>query len=560
MNGPRDANDVLREDGPAALRHMLDIADTTVDITHEPDRDDNRQAAEDGAGARSNVATATGWAEPCPLPSLLLPVAQCDLDLVPDALRPWLTDACERMQCPPDYLAASVMTALGSLIGRQVAIRPLLHDDWTEVGNMWACLVGRPGVMKSPAMSEARRFLDVLCSRAELDFQNTRIDRETKKRVEEALTAANKQNATKILKNDRFADVTDLLRSDRESADETLRRYIANDTSTESLGELLRENPNGLLVFRDELMSLLASLDEEGHISDRGFYLFGWAGISPYTFDRIGRGLHLRIEGVCISILGSTQPGRISQYLWHAIRGGRFDDGLMQRFGLLIWPDPPSEWKHIDRPPHKDARRAAQGVFDRLDRIDWRTIGAHRDRGPDGDEYGLPYLRLDDDSYNRFVQWRSEHERKLRGEDLHPALEAHLTKYRKLVPGLALISHLADVGRGPVTHVSMERAIRWATYLETHARRTYASVSTVEVGAAQAIIAKIRSGQLKTEFRSHDVWRPQWSRLSDRKTVQAGLDLLVDYGWLDCRKIQTAGRPAIVYLVNPKTFKQHGVG
>jgi putative DNA primase/helicase len=36
-------------------------------------------------------------------------------------------------------------------------------------------------------------------------------------------------------------------------------------------------------------------------------------------------------------------------------------------------------------------------------------------------------------------------EKRLRG-DLHPALESHLAKYRKLVPALALICHLVDGG------------------------------------------------------------------------------------------------------------------
>jgi len=38
----------------------------------------------------------------------------------------------------------------------------------------------------------------------------------------------------------------------------SLRRYKTNDTTVEKLGELLRENPNGLLVLRDELVPIIA--------------------------------------------------------------------------------------------------------------------------------------------------------------------------------------------------------------------------------------------------------------------------------------------------------------
>jgi putative DNA primase/helicase len=194
-------------------------------------------------------------------------------------------------------------------------------------------------------------------------------------------------------------------------------------------------------------------------------------------------------------------------------------------------------------------------VFNRLDKLDWHAVGARRDRGPNGDEEGLPYLRFNIDAYDRFVDWRTDLETRIRG-DLHPALESHLAKYRKLVPGLALIFHLVDHGNGPVGIPAIERAIAWAKYLETHARRAYGSVTFAAAGTAQAILTKLRSGALKQEFSSRDVWRPGWSRLTEPDVVHAGLRMLVDYDHLAEAKIETGGRgrPAVVYTANPKTL------
>jgi hypothetical protein len=61
----------------------------------------------------------------------------------------------------------------------------------------------------------------------------------------------------------------------------------------------------------------------------------------------------------------------------------------------------------------------------------------------------LPYLRFNIEAYDIFAEWRSALEARLRSGELHVALEAHLAKYRKLVPGLALIYHLADSFTGP---------------------------------------------------------------------------------------------------------------
>src|SRR5262249_35879776 len=70
----------------------------------------------------------------------------------------------------------------------------------------------------------------------------------------------------------------------------TLRRYKSNDTTIEKLGELLRENPAGLLIVRDELVGLLASWDREGREGDRAFYLDAWNGNTSFHTARTGRG------------------------------------------------------------------------------------------------------------------------------------------------------------------------------------------------------------------------------------------------------------------------------
>jgi putative DNA primase/helicase len=77
-------------------------------------------------------------------------------------------------------------------------------------------------------------------------------------------------------------------------------RYLTNDCSYESLGEVLIANPSGILVARDEIISLLQHLDRDDQSVARGFYLSGWSGTQPYTFDRIMRG-HRHVEAVCLS-------------------------------------------------------------------------------------------------------------------------------------------------------------------------------------------------------------------------------------------------------------------
>jgi putative DNA primase/helicase len=133
-------------------------------------------------------------------------------------------------------------------------------------------------------------------------------------------------------------DAAHLLNIDEPEAP-VARRYVVNDTSYEALGEIMASNANGVLAYRDELVSLLKTLDREDNAAARGFFLTAWNGTSGYTFDRIIRG-KTHIEAACLSLLGGTQPGRLAEYVRRATSGGAADDGLIQRFGLLVWPDP----------------------------------------------------------------------------------------------------------------------------------------------------------------------------------------------------------------------------
>jgi uncharacterized protein DUF3987 len=94
----------------------------------------------------------------------------------------------------------------------------------------------------------------------------------------------------------------------------------------------------------------------------RGFFLTAWNGTSSYTFDRIIRG-KTYIEGACLSLLGSSQPGRVADYKRGALTGGAGDNGMVQRFGLLVYPDQVSEWRDVDRYPASAPREAAWKAF-----------------------------------------------------------------------------------------------------------------------------------------------------------------------------------------------------
>ncbi|MBN1903732.1 MAG: DUF3987 domain-containing protein [Deltaproteobacteria bacterium] len=509
----------------------------------------------EGAREPEQIKVEDEWPEPLPLPDGLHPVASFDMALMPEVLRPWVSDIVDRMQCPPEYVAVSVMVALGSIIGRKVGIRPQANTDWTVYPNMWGLLIGRPGVIKSPAMEAALAPLKRLSaeamemySRESKEYENTVI-------INKLRAEAGEKAARSVLKDNPNADVSHLLNSQQEDPP-ILKRYMVNDTTAAALGELHRQNPNGLLVFRDELLSLLKMLDQPENSEARGFYLTSWNGDSPYIFDRISRGMNLYIPAVCLSMLGSTQPGRISQYVKGTLSGGDSDDGLLQRFNLIIWPDSSATWKEVDRWPDNEAKRMAFDSFVRTSSMVFSEKNAMQDRDFNGKLEGTPYLRFDQEGLGLFREWRQDLETKLRSGELHPALESHLAKYRKLVPGIALITHVSNGYTGPVGKESVLMALAWSEYLETHAKRVYGSITAPEVETAKRILNKIKNRSLKEPITTRQILRPQWSGLSDIEDIKAGIKTLQDFGYLTKKIKNTGGRPSEEYEVHPIVWGQ----
>jgi hypothetical protein len=142
---------------------------------------------------------------------------------------------------------------------------------------------------------------------------------------------------------------------------------------------------------------------------------------------------------------------------------------------------------------------------------------------------------------------------------MSPALEGHLAKYRKLVPALALINHFADdYQHGAVSQKSLLKALAFAHYLESHARRVYGSTSEGELAAAKAILKHISAGDLQDGFTARDVHQHDWAHLTEREQVGAGLDLLLELDYLAGVALPIGpygGRPKVKYCINPRAVR-----
>jgi Protein of unknown function (DUF3987) len=221
-------------------------------------------------------------------------------NLLPEVIEKFAFAQAELMGCDPAGIAMSALTACAVAIPDEIKVRVKQHDPrWQESTRLWTGLVGPPSTMKSPTMLRAIEPLK-------------QIDNYALARYMEAMAAYEK-----------------LPDEERKGAEKPkLSRIMLGDTTPEAAQLVLQDNPNGVLLFRDELSGWFGSMDKysghRGAASDRGFWLQSYNG-GQYYVDRVTRRSG-RIPNLSVSILGGIQVEPLRALVAEGV-----DDGLIQR-------------------------------------------------------------------------------------------------------------------------------------------------------------------------------------------------------------------------------------
>ncbi len=468
-------------------------------------------------------------AAPIPLPDPWPKVAPFNFNMLPETIRDYVEDVSNRMQSPPDYIAVTLICSFAAVLGNKVLMRPKQNDDWTVTPNQWGIIIGRPSAMKSPCMKEALKPLYTL----EQEFSNNYAQEQEQYEINVEILEAESDKSIlsrKIKIGDRVGAEQSIKDRNNQVKQKPIRkRIIVNDSTVEKLGELLNDNPNGLLMVRDELSGWISHLNKEDNQSERAFYLQCFDGDGRYTYDRIKRGT-IEIANCTLSIIGGIQPNKITPLIRGAIFGAK-DDGLVQRLQLSVWPDEHQNWSWQDYIPNTQAYQKYNKAI-----LDLYNLNCKN------------HLSFSTDAQQMFIEWMNEIQQLARSEDIHPVLESHLLKMPKTIAGLALLFELISGGRECVGAVATAMALEWADYLKSHAERLYSSILNVGVDGAYLLLK--RKDKLLEPFTARDLCRKKWKGINSIEDTIEVIQCLIDHNYLRTEKTpksDSGGRPTFIY-------------
>lgn len=332
-------------------------------------------------------------------------------------------------------------------------------------------------------------------------------------------------------------------------------QIVTQDTTIEALGQLLSENPAGVMLFADELSEWLGSMDAYvGAGRDRAAYLRAF-GAESHSINR--KSGNLFVPSFSVAVLGGIQPGMVAEAFNR--RGGSGADGLLQRF-VVYSPAPAGPVTYADISPC--VTHNFKELYRRL--FDWTQAGVFQQHG----------ARLCPEA----VEAMREHHNRLRTlQTTMPRgrFAEHISKLAGILARVAYVLHalecaeMAEYAPG-VSLGTFQRAQRLLRVLLRHSEAMYRIVDqgdsntlALARAAAEAILAK-RWTWFTWSHLTRDAtgWRG-----ADRAQRDAAVDMLIEFGWIQDVTLEAqrlgarTGRPADGRFAVPhavhQTFAEH---
>jgi hypothetical protein len=466
-------NDKAGRDYAKAVAGLLsELSPTpTIKFVELPDLPEKGDAADfvaaragaDKAGLRQAMETLASDAEPFisvsskPAPRFLpFPV-----DVLPKPIRDMILAGAKSIGCDTSYLALPILTVAAAAIGFTHAIQ--LKRCWTPSAILWTVVVGESGTAKTPPFKLALRPID-----------------ERQKRLLQRYDEANLRYESELAQYDKYMTAW---RKDEKSRDlppvKPVRpqpeRCLVKDITVEALAPILKANPRGVLLARDELAGWFGSFDRYAGGS-KGADAAQWLSMhngQSITVDRKTSNLGpIDVPGAAVCICGGIQPAILNRALGSQHR----ENGLAGRFLMTCPPRRPKSWTDADIDPSIEA--AYSELIERL----FELQPEYDDEG----EQRPKVIRCAPEALGAFIDYYNAHNQEQ--ADLDGDLSFAWSKLEEYAARLALIIHLARWAAADSTLanpdlvdlVSMQAGIKLATWFKHETRRVYNLLSETD--------------------------------------------------------------------------------
>ncbi len=440
---------------------------------------------------------------------------------LPEPLCTYVTGVARAMVCPPDFVAVPLLVSCAAAIGNTCELE--VKRGWYEQARFFSAIVAEPGSRKTPALAFATKPV---------------LDEQVRMRNEYQVEYAKYEDELAAYEEARKKRDNEGVPSPPPKAPRLKQLYVS-DSTIEALAEVLRENPRGVLVVRDELSGWVRDQGryQQGRSGERKQWLSLWSG-APLVINRRSFASATIVESPFVNVVGNILPDALHELVGDA----GYSDGFAERL-LFAFPDPvPVRWN--DDEVEERAQRAIDQHFGKL----WAL------KSEDG-ERARQTFQLSPSAREVFRSILSEHYEEMNGGQISDMLrgawsklEAYFARITLLIHVCRLVEHDASLD---VDNESVLRAAVVWEYFKAHARRVLEYIHGSDLDKALERALRWIRRQRREEIPLRDFISAKVGGATTMEDVHHLLDELMQrgVGYTDKRKGGERGPGKLVFCV-----------
>ena len=368
------------------------------------------------------------------------------LEIFPKAIRDIIEALEEYENYNVDFTSASFLTVFAAAMGNTWSVR--FMTGWISRPIIYMVLVGSPSCGKTPPLQQAVAPLLKLDGEYDMIYCK---EMETYRRWERMSAKQREKHSLP-----------------EEMKMPQRKCHVVVDSTVEALIGALRDNPRGVLIYKDEIDSLLSNFNRYNG-SDESYFLSLFSG-TPFKYSRKSNNEHIFLANPYCSIIGSTQPGRLDEQFG----GKRMMNGFSSRF-LKVYPE-------IDKMPSWNDTAMPDGVLEEWGRIIRKVVTVTPSTDQEGKATSIE-LMFSQEAKLRVIQWKDEVNNKAYAETDSDAVRALCGKLETYLVRFCLVIQImhcicGESGMDKIEPGTAELAIRLTEYFRNMESRIAPEIET----------------------------------------------------------------------------------
>lgn len=392
------------------------------------------------------------------------------VDSLPAVLKNFVEAAARAASCDDAHVALPAIAAAAAAIGTSRQLK--LKGTWPVLPTLWTATIGESGSKKSVGSALALGPIEAIESRNERRYQRECRDHEREIASWERQVADWKKTKCRGPQPEKPLPPAS-------------NRVMVDNTTIEALAPLLKANPRGLLLAKDELKGWLASFDRYTSNATAGSDEAHWLSMyngRPMVIDRkTGKHPTIHVPRAAVSITGNIPPGILKR----SLNKERRESGLAARFLMACPPKRRVQWNDETIPPQVD--EAYRRLFEELYKL-------HPLSFTDGELQPMD-VEISGGAKAQYIAFYNDNNDEQM--DLVGDLAAVWSKIEETAARLALVFHMVrscagEQGVDPrvLDETSMASGIRLAQWFKNEAMRVYAMMAETDGEEANRRLAE----------------------------------------------------------------------